>query len=488
VKRLALALGLGVWLLLAVVVWRDDDLAARAEVEQAPLSDNGYQIDSSGRYVAVGVLVYDKQTGEVIPIYHGSYGPALPTPSSTPGTVPSATPPATNTPRPSATPGNPTPTPDTEPQPTPEGDAEKTCLLRTRNVRINERTEPRVSAPRTATSPIDTYSTIKIYEVVEADGYLWARNVYGWFVIRQGGDWWVDTIEATVGCEDVPGWPQDLAPPPPIARNPRGLHLIFSANKDVVGGALPTLGTLKATDGAEWALSMAKDYDPRITTVYRAIYTSWGRLDCPPDWGAGDPVVAADRWYDMLLDVWTSRGTREYTDYYEYRNECLFVGDWEIAFDRRMVERASASGVCLLLFSDGPGNPEVYQFAQRRPVLDAVLDHPCDRDRLHAVALHNYYGRESGDWLFGRWQMFRAALGPKYDSILYWFTEQGMPDQTGKVDGRGTADCAAARAEMAAVDAVYRAAPEVGGYHVYSVGHSTEWMDLTPCLVRSISS
>jgi len=65
VKRLALALGLGVWLLLIVAVWRSEDLAADAAPEQ-DLSDNGYQIASafplvindSGQYVRLGALYW----------------------------------------------------------------------------------------------------------------------------------------------------------------------------------------------------------------------------------------------------------------------------------------------------------------------------------------------------------------------------------------------------------------------------------------------
>ena len=158
------------------------------------------------------------------------------------------------------------------------------------------------------------------------------------------------------------------------------------------------------------------------------------------------------------------------------------MGDWEIAFDRQMIRRANASGVCLLLFSDAPGRPEPHEFARRAPVLDLALDTECAPGRHHAVALHTYFGSSSGKWLFGRWQLFREALGPKDDSVMYWFTEYGVPNADGQSEGRGPANCDAVRAEMQAADAAYRAAPEVGGYHAYSVGESQEWTDLTPCL------
>ncbi|MCZ2099570.1 MAG: hypothetical protein LC121_25565 [Anaerolineae bacterium] len=477
-----------VWLIAAALLLA---LGVRASA-QSELSGNDYQIDGDGRYVVIGAILWDKTEGRELYVYHGWYAdnatatPRPPVATATPGATDTpVTPPPTLTP--SSTPRPPveaTPTPDSAPQPTPPGANDKACRLRTRNVRINERTGPGLSAPRTATSPIDTYSTLKVDEFRVADGYLWAREALGWFAARDmaAGAWWVDGASDSLDCSEVEGWPEGLAPPPPIVRNPRGLHLIYSAPRQAVLDALPTLGTLKATDGAEWALAAAKDSGRDIVTVYRAIYTAWGKLDCPPDWGYGDPVTAADRWYDMLIGVWAARGVLETADLIEYRNECLFVGDWEVAFDRRMVERASASGVCLLLFSDAPGTPEIAQFAQRRPVLDLALKLPCDRGRRHGIAHHIYFGRDSGAWLFGRWQLFRAALGPRYDALAWWFTEYGVPAEDGTVTGRGPADCGAVRAEMGAADATFRAAPEVGGYHAYSVGQSAEWTDIAGCL------
>ena len=451
------------------------------------------QSGDDGRYVVIGAILWDKTEGRELYVYHGWYAdnatatPRPPVATATPGATDTpVTPPPTlaptATPRP---PAEATPTPEVTTLPTlPPGATEKTCRLRTRSVRINERVAPSLSAARTATSPIDTYSTLKVDEFRVADGYLWAHEALGWFAARDmtAGEWWVDGASDSLDCSEVDGWPAGLTPPPPIVRNPRGLHLIYSAPRQPVLDALPSIGTLKATDGAEWALAAAKASGRDIVTVYRAIYTAWGKLDCPPDWGYGDPVASADKWYDMLLGVWTARGTREVTDFYEYRNECRMVGDWEVAFDRRMIQRATASGVCLLAFSDAPGNPEIAQFAQRRPVLDAMLAQECQPGRWHGIAHHIYYGRDSGPWLFGRWQLFRAALGPRYDALAWWFTEYGVPAQDGSVTGRGPADCGAVRAEMSAADALFRAAPEVGGYHAYSVGQSAEWTDLTGCL------
>jgi len=452
-----------------------------------------------GRYVVVGVVLYDKQTGQEIVVYNGaSFATATPrppvdTPTPEPSHTPqppTLTPSATPSPTPSATPDPIEPTQEATILPTlPPDDAEKTCLLRTRNVRINERTEPRVSAPRTTTSPIDTYSTLKIDAVHDSrdeDGYAWGHNVFGWFVIYSNGQgWWVDTIEASVGCEDVQGWPEDLAPPAPFAQDPTGLHLIYSARREPVVAALPALGYLKGTDGTEDLLREAKRQKPELIVSYRAIYTNIGRHDCPPTWGYGDPAQAANEWFDMLMTVWGTRGllgADSPIDFFEYRNECVWAGDWEIAFDRQMVKRASAAGVCLMAFSDAPGQPEVHEFAQRKPVLDLMLESPCDRDRLHGIALHNYYGLLSGPWLFGRWQLFREAIGPKYDALAIWFTEFGVRATDGSVIGRGQPDCAAMHSDVKDADKQFAKDAGVGGYALYSVGGGTEWMDITDCL------
>jgi len=416
--------------------------------------------------------------------------PTLPTapPSRTPSITPEL---PTNTPEQTATPVNTavfvTPTPDTGITITPGPTTEAGCTMyAVTNVRI--RSGPSLNSPQVGLWP--ARNTKIISEFVVDNGFMWARIPEGYsaaydYNAPANEAWLLESYGAmSEQCQDTPGWDQNLVPPEPIVENPnpRGLHLIYSANRDVVARYLSKIGTIKATDGTEWALQLAKETDPSITTVYRALYTPIGKYDCPPNWGVGDPNAAADAWYDLLLPLWSSRNTREYTDYYEYRNECRFVGAWEVVFDSRMVQRANQSGICLLLFSDAPGTPEIAEFIQRRPVLDLVLSQECQPGRYHAVALHVYFGHDSGAWLFGRWQLFKQSLGAKYSPINYWFTEYGLPNTRGEYEGRGEPDCAAIFTEMDAIDMIYRSEPEVRGYHGYSVGHGTEWMDITPCL------
>ena len=88
----------------------------------------------------------------------------------------------------------------------------------------------------------------------------------------------------------------------------------------------------------------------------------------------------------MLIGVWSSRGLlgpNYPVDYFEYRNECVYQGAWEVAFDVRMIERANANNICLLAFSDAPGHPELMEHINRRPVLDAMLERECRPGRWH---------------------------------------------------------------------------------------------------------
>lgn len=418
------------------------------------------------------------------PPYTPHEGIDLPTapPSRTPSITPTSTQSVSQTP--SATVVFSTATPEGQlPSVTPGPTAfPKECTMRA-ITNVNIRSSPSESGARVGLW-LERVSRV-LTEFVVNEGYMWGKSDLGWSAVYEYAtkDWLLEAFaEQGELCQDVPGWDQSLVPPVHVVRNPRGVHLIYSALPSAVSALLPTIGTIKATDGAEWALAAAKQYNPDITTVYRAIYTSWGKLDCPPTWGIGDPVAAADAWYDMLLGVWSSRGALQTADLIEYRNECLFVGAWEVAFDRRIIQRANGNGVCLLVFSDAPGNPELAEFIQRKPVLDLMLAQECRPGRYHAIAHHIYFGRDSGPWLFGRWQLFRAVLGSQYAGLEWWFTEYGVPNTEGKAEGRGPADCGAVISELAAVDMLFRTTKEVGGYHAYSVGQSTDWTDITPCI------
>jgi len=342
-------------------------------LDAVPLSVNSAQIEP-GRYVMIGVILYDKQQGQEVYVYNGSgFATALPsdTPSpappiatdtplppapsatNTPTLTPSATAiPPTNTPVP---PANPTPTPDDAPLPTlPPDDAEKTCLVKTRNVNINERTAPSTTAPRTATSPIPSGSTVKLLEVVEAEGYLWGQNALGWFAIRQGTSWWVDGLEgATELCPDVPGWPEGLAPPAPIARAMPGIWVGPGANRD----ELLTFGARVKAAGLQPAATVYGEPDAAAILSahgWHVALRAIGAPDCPemhlPAAQSAERFVAA-----VLADV----GIRSHATI--LANECtwpsaVYARDWV----RAAADEAAARGVRTLVpIVWNPGAPDL---------------------------------------------------------------------------------------------------------------------------------
>ena len=105
----------------------------------------------------------------------------------------------------------PTPSPTLPPSPTSE---KRNCLAKVGEFAINERTAPSVDAPRTPYSPIPAGSIVAVSEFVEAGGYLWAHDAFGWFVVRAGENWWVTFVADTVEwCVALSGWPAGVEPP-----------------------------------------------------------------------------------------------------------------------------------------------------------------------------------------------------------------------------------------------------------------------------------
>ena len=128
----------------------------------------GAQSGDDGRYVMIGVILYDKTTGQEVYVYNGT-GWSTTTPSATLApTVVDATHtpiPPTATLTPSATPPapvDPTPTPEATALPTlPPDGHDKLCLVKVGASAVNERTAPSTSAPKTATSPVPAASPVK---------------------------------------------------------------------------------------------------------------------------------------------------------------------------------------------------------------------------------------------------------------------------------------------------------------------------------------
>lgn len=316
--------------------------------------------------------------------------------------------------------------------------------------------------------PGTTYAKLPTPVVLGQRLAIEGRSVDGlWYRIYDG---WVFAQYITLDAGAICNFP-----PAQIA----GLHLIFSARAGPVLDALRrgAIGSIKGTDGSEAILRAARQQSPGVILIWRNLSRLvYGTRDCPANWGVGDAREVATQWWSAEYATWQQRGLIGVVDFYEYRNECLFMGAWEIAFDLRMVELATNAGVCLALFSDGFGNPEVWQFTQRAPVLDYVLAHPCQPGRYHAIAHHIYHGVEGGTWLFWRWKLFLQALGdPKYLKLVWLITEYGVNE------GRPPLDCARFLTDMrGAVKAL--TGTQVWSLAAYSVGGGTEWVDLDSCL------
>ena len=228
---------------------------------------------------------------------HPLVATALPTP--TPTVTQTATP--TQPAAPGAT-AWPTPTPELTPVPTVgPGGTEKLCLVKVRGTAINERTGPSTSAPKTTTSPIAAGSVVKVLEVAQAGGYLWGRNAFGWFVLREGLTWWVDGISGAVElCPDVPGWPAGLDPPGAIAQGDFGLWvgpgadiselLTFGVNVSAAG--YRPAATVYGNDGAARALAGAG---------WTVALRPWVG-DCPPTW-EGSAESNAREWVDRAVEA-----------------------------------------------------------------------------------------------------------------------------------------------------------------------------------------
>jgi len=222
-----------------------------------------------GRYVVIGVVLYDKQTGQEVIVYNGSGFATVP-PSDTPSPAPpiatdtpvaasptpTLTPSATNTPiAPTTTPGVPTPTPESGiPPVTPDGSA-KVCELKV-NVNTRIRSTPSATGTLLGTWPVG--EPRDVYEFAVADGYLWARHgVARWSAVKvhpsDDNGWWADGHEGSRElCPDVPGWPAGLAPPPAIAHQGVGwtmvlgipLATVLQAGEDITAAGYTPAATL----------------------------------------------------------------------------------------------------------------------------------------------------------------------------------------------------------------------------------------------------
>jgi hypothetical protein len=402
-------------------------------------------------------------------------------------------------------------------EPTAELPADKTCELKViESGGIRVRREPTRSSVQIGYAIYPEQPTIDEFKIVQyrepspstrVYDELWAHidivregaRVTGWMVaitkLGQGDqDAWVAGVTGhSEMCLDVQGWPEGLEPPeaivalPFINEQPAGLHVLggFQKTWDILA-EIEHFNVLKVTDDAAFLMSEARKINSDVITLHRNLHLiGLGLRDCPDGWGVGDPISSARSWWSVQVATWKARnlwGQGSPVNYYEYRNECRFSGSWEIAFDKEIIRLANIDGVCLAIQSYAYGQPEPEEYATLAPVLDAILAQECAPGKRHIIASHTYGNIQSGEWIFGRWLKFRAAVGSKYDGIQWVFSEFGLTNTDGANNGRGTPECPRAALETQQAVIEYKKHPEVLGFSIFSFGAGTEWSDYTPCL------
>lgn len=358
------------------------------------------------------VVVVDDQshTVSIRPLVSAPPYTPTATPTRTPTLTPTPTATRTATPVPaSPTPTRetvlPTPTPTTTPRPTSE---KGNCLIKTGGTAINERTKPSTAAPKTSTSPIPAGSVVAITEVIQAEGYWWARNAFGWFVVRQGAEWWVYLVSGyEEWCRAIPGWPAD-SQPPTLASGSPGVWIGPGANRDELlafGAALKAAGYQPAAvvygdDGTrEVLLARGWQVAARAVTV-----ADCPNMSLPPDQSAAS----------FISQVVSATGTRAQAII--AANECAWPSaSWLAAWIQAAGRYALALGVrALVPVVWNPGAPQLEWVAVLAPVyktapialLWGVNIYPARAQS--GLQVRDEFTRYT-TW---RWQLYHAVLEP----------------------------------------------------------------------------
>ena len=289
--------------------------------------------------------------------YRVSVRPLVPSPTGTP--LPSLTPTATVTPTATLPPASPTPTqeitlstptPTTTPRPTSE---KGNCIVKLGGTAINERTAPSTSASRTATSPIPAGSMVAVTEFTQAEGYTWARNVFGWFVVRQGTTWWVTFTEATLEwCLELPGYPSGVQPPNPIVRALPGVWAGPGGNRD----ELLRFGAQVRAAGQPASLVYGEPYTAELLLAngWFVLLRAAGVPDCPDM--TLSPVVSAEQFTNAVVNE-VGRQSHALVG----ANECTWPSaTWARDWVRAAAQTAAGRGVrALVPIVWNPGAPEL---------------------------------------------------------------------------------------------------------------------------------
>ncbi|GIV82581.1 MAG: hypothetical protein KatS3mg051_1935 [Anaerolineae bacterium] len=334
-----------------------------------------------------------------------SIRPLVSTPSYQTPTAPPTPTQAPVTPTPTQEATLPTPTPTTTPRTTPD---KGSCVVKVGGTAINERTTPSTGAPKTATSPIPAGSMVVITEIVQAEGYYWARNAFGWFVVRQGASWWVYLVDGYQDwCRDIPGWPTDKEPDVLVRGSP-GIWVGPGANRDEL---LAFGASLKAA-GYQPAAVVYGDYATRDVllshgwqvAVRAAGVPDCPRMDIPPDQSAAS----------FISQVVSVTGVRAQA--VVAANECTWPSaQWLAAWIGAASRYAMALGVrALVPVVWNPGAPELGWVPVLAPVykqapivlLWGVNIYPARPQT--GLQIRDSFTQYT-TW---RWQLYRETLAP----------------------------------------------------------------------------
>lgn len=300
----------------------------------------------------------------------------------------------TNTPSPSAspTPVEATPTPEITTLPTlpPTRTPElKTCQVKVGGFTINARATPSTSAA--IVGHVTAGAVVSIQAVTQGDQYLWAYTSAAWFVIRERETWWVYGVEQSELCQDIPGWPVGLEPPPALVLDtPAALlwHAVPGANANEM---LASYDILRAK-GIPFGVKSVNDTNlcrQAVAAGGICILRSVHPGDCP-NVEAPDPRVEARRWMEAIAPYTVNQlaGIDTSWLFVETTNECLFDFShliWWREFIDASVDFAVAHNwppLVLPTLAPGWGDPEMFRVW--KPALLKLAAHGG------AIGMHDY--------------------------------------------------------------------------------------------------
>ena len=442
---------------------------------------------------------------------------ATDTPSSTPtpaATViatwtPTATltPPTTNTPRPTATAYvQPSPTPETVVLPTLTATTPpKTCSLRaTVTLRVR-------SGAGTEYGQVDNWwtgdeKTFTAFQYDASEMYLWGQHDSGWSAVfwqqdASGvyqGAWLIAGGEGAAVCRDVTGWPWNLYPPEPIARDIGGYHVLMGASQTFLYH-LDGVGWVKALTNSEHLALQAKQINPDIVIIDRSLLIGGYMRDAP----VRDEWDHPEIYYPLVRQGWTAG-----FDYYEFKNEIDHSDPAKEAdFNIAMLELMGNDGYCGLAMSSGPGHPPMEYWDELIRLLRWIDANPCGHwpdgtVKYHGLALHqtgvmpawvlrNPLSYIYNTWITGRHVIISEYLEAKYGYSLrkdspgehfrgvIVITEMGFQDY---VIPNTVFTCEEVRGGWEATINSYKATNIIDGFNLWNIGSGNHWVDLTGCL------